>query len=808
MFGRNISFLFVIFLLGLCLQANGQALESYRIYDAVPGENLDIEIESSVYPSILQYPEHGSAAKFKVGSETQYRIRYRPIDFYQGLDTIVTVSYRAGDGGALVPHLEGLVFRVRTTIAEDDYFTIGGGDHHLDVLSNDRSSSPMWISEIIHVTDGIAEINEEGTGINFTPSEFGTTQILYRTCDGVSCDEARVEIQVEDTWDAYRPGKITLRAKKNDPLSFSVPSGFVAPSAHAGGELSEVRDGVWSYVPEEAFIGSLQIRYYHVRFGFPIVYEVNIIYEDPAVVNGWNTSDLFYTEIDNSINIDLGANDFDPSTDGVLTSELAGSLVHLNGNVYEYTPETGFNGIAHFDYVSCNEGRCDTAEVKVVVHNFEPRKDSWEFSVDMGRSLHLPYHVPIDDYAFEVIQAGSHGELAIEDGGRSLRYTPDSDFAGSDHAMVSYCTNNAGEANCQTLQLHFAVADYAQYEACNDICVYPGDLNNDGIVSISDVLPLGVHLASSGPSRQDRSIEDWYPRNASPWIDQVPIGVADLSHIDADGNGSLEKADYDATALHYGKTSRIVPKVVPLVESVPIILTLTNPEVEVGDEAILEVSLGSADRPLSEMLGFNFSVVIDDQYVDSSSLVFDLISGGLLGDDAGILGYEYSPEDGRLDVGFARFDHKEISGHGVMGEIRFIVEEDLNGFRSLPDLQFDIYIDDAVCLGQDGVYASFPGDKVTSTIIQARVAAPLSVVNNAVVSVAPNPTRDYINVLAPEGIDGYDLYSMLGNRVLGGTPTDRYTQLEIDVQQLPVGSYVLRLQSAGKYETHKLEIIR
>ncbi len=807
MLSRNISAVLVIFLLALSVQAGAQTLESYRIYDAVPGENLDIQIESSVYPTILQYPNHGSAAKFKVGSETQYRLRYRPIDFYQGLDTIVTASYRSDHNGVLTPHLQGMVFRVRTTVAKDDYFTIAKESVLLDVLSNDRSSSPTWISEIIHITGGDAEINAEGTGINYTPADFGISHILYRTCDGVSCDEARVEILVEDAWGAYRPGSITIKAKKNETVNFNVPSGFVAPSSYYfDGDLAKIRKGVWSYTPEEAFIGNFKVRYYHLRFGFLLFYEVNLVYEDPAVVNGWNTPDLFHTELDNPVTFDIAANDFDATADGIFETDLRGSLSQLAGTIYQFTPEPGFNGITSFTYASCKDGRCDTSEVKLVVHDYVPRKDHWEFAVDQGRSLHLPYQVPIDDFSFGVLQSSTQGLLTIEDNGQSIRYTPEPGFIGTDFGMVSYCTDNNGIQNCHTLQLHFNVADLEQGEDCTDICVYPGDLNNDGMVSISDVLPLGVHLASSGPSRRDRSIAGWYPRNASAWIDNVPIGVADLSHIDADGNGSLEKEDYDATALHYGKTSRIVPEIIPLVEPVPINLVLTNPEVQVGEEAIVQVSLGSASRPLQEMLGFNFSVVIDDQYVDSSSLVFLLSSGDLLGDDAGILGYEYSPEDGRLDVGFARFDHKEISGHGVMGEIRFIVEEDLNGFRNLPDLQFDIRVDDAVCLGADGVYASFPGDKVTSTIIQARVA-PAAPLATSVISVAPNPTQDRFTVLAPDGIDQYDLFDLVGNKVRGGVPQDRYA-LDIDVHELPAGSYILSLQSSGTREVHKVEIVR
>lgn len=85
------------------------------------------------------------------------------------------------------------------------------------------------------------------------------------------------------------------------------------------------------------------------------------------------------------------------------------------------------------------------------------------------------------------------------------------------------------------------------------ITVYPGDTNNDGIVNADDVLALGFYWLSSGPPSpwedfefRARSIEEWIPPGAT--------------RADTNGDGIVDHRDLLAIGLHFGKTAGPVKK--------------------------------------------------------------------------------------------------------------------------------------------------------------------------------------------------------------------------------------------------------
>nr|MBX2816250.1 T9SS type A sorting domain-containing protein [Saprospiraceae bacterium] len=616
---------------------------------------------------------------------------------------------------------------------------------------------------------------------------------------GTSCDEARVEL-ARDPSSVY-PGALNIDADKNERVTFVVPSHFDPPANHfIDGGLNMIAPGVWEYQPLEAYVGSDRLPFFNISGGNPVYYEVTINYTDAAIHNGWNAPDRVFTETSNSIQFDVRKNDFHGSVVDVINPSLEGSLAVLGNGVYRYTPDDGFAGTTHFDYVTCRGTTCDTATVTLVVHDFLPIRQDWHFLTQKNSSIDLPYQVPIDQFYFEVDQFPLNGVLELSSDGKGLHYTPQEDFIGHDLALVEYCTRNGGRDNCTTLALYFAVTDDEVPPHCESHCLYPGDLNNDGLVSISDVLPLGIHLGASGHAREDQTIEKWYGRMTTSWRQSAPIGVRDLSYVDADGDGSIGLQDLNATALHYGRAHKIVPSWPFQEGNVPILLELQDPTVSAGDEAVIEVSLGTPSAQVSAMLGFNFSVEINDQFVDSSTLHFDLISGGILDEDDGILAYSYSPRDGQLDVGFSKFDQKEIEGYGVLGEIRFIVEEDLNGFRRFPDLEFDIKVDKVQCLDSYGHYMSLPGGAVQTSLRPSNAPSAFSVY--------PVPATDQLTIDAPFEIKGYRLTDIYGRMLLEGQEPSGRTTVPIDLGGLAPGVYVLEVDGATQTLSSKIQVVR
>ncbi len=80
------------------------------------------------------------------------------------------------------------------------------------------------------------------------------------------------------------------------------------------------------------------------------------------------------------------------------------------------------------------------------------------------------------------------------------------------------------------------------------VTVYPGDTNNDGLVDIRDVLPLGLYFGLTGPARTDASMR-WGPQVLSTsWAG--PDDQAD--YADCDGDGVVDAGDILAVIQNWG----------------------------------------------------------------------------------------------------------------------------------------------------------------------------------------------------------------------------------------------------------------
>jgi hypothetical protein len=76
--------------------------------------------------------------------------------------------------------------------------------------------------------------------------------------------------------------------------------------------------------------------------------------------------------------------------------------------------------------------------------------------------------------------------------------------------------------------------------------VWPGDTNNDGIVDILDVLPLGVYFGETGSDRWDRSLS--FTPKAGGWFD-----VMEAMYADATGDGVVNQNDLLPIGYNFGQ---------------------------------------------------------------------------------------------------------------------------------------------------------------------------------------------------------------------------------------------------------------
>ncbi len=202
------------------------------------------------------------------------------------------------------------------------------------------------------------------------------------------------------------------------------------------------------------------------------------------------------------------------------------------------------------------------------------------------------------------------------------------------------------------------------------------------------------------------------------------------------------------------------------------------------------------------MLGVDFSIDIAPRFVDSSSFTFLVASNGLFDPLSSVVVFMQNPQGGRLDVAMGKIDRVPVSGHGLLGEVRFIVEEDLNGFRSLEELiRTRIDIKRIRITDTEGEVLSLPD---TVAILAIEPTRPVD--NRTTLHIFPNPAQE--RLWFGEAVQQYEILNVQGQIVQRHAGGDRL-RYDADISQLPVGLYLLQYTTGdGVRGAAKFQVLR
>lgn len=333
--------------------------------------------------------------------------------------------------------------------------------------------------------------------------------------------------------------------------------------------------------------------------------------------------------------------------------------------------------------------------------------------------------------------------------------------------------------------------------------VWPGDVNNNGIVNGVDLLYLGWAYGAAGPERAGVSA-DWAPQVApSPWAQAFPDGL-NYYYADCNGDGFVDEADFDeALDENYGLTHGALTaddfaNAVP--GSAPELLLLPQLSVVgLGAQINIDLFAGTPENPLPPTYGF--ALLISFGTTQGSllgELEFQSDSNNWLeaGDDDFLELDETNEATGLGDLALVRTDQQAVAqGFGKIGAYSVIIEDIVVGLEADT---FWIKVDSVRLVGPN--LGTVPVVPTETQVIVAR--NPDSILLNSTpglsdleVRLYPNPIVTHCWVESTAAMDHWQVYSAAGQRVpVRVHPLDsRHWQLEFP-PDLPPGTYFLRGQ--------------
>jgi len=205
--------------------------------------------------------------------------------------------------------------------------------------------------------------------------------------------------------------------------------------------------------------------------------------------------------------------------------------------------------------------------------------------------------------------------------------------------------------------------------------VWPGDANDDGVANNYDLLPLGIHIGSTGSPRDSVSIA-WVKQCARDWGTLQSNG-SDRKHTDCNGDSIVSRADTTAMSTNY---TRIHPKTEESQQSSagPVLTLIPRQSIyHPGDTVFLDVTIGDSENPVSAFYGIAFNISFDNTLVEAgtANLIFTDSWIGSVADNLRLS--KVFEQSGTAEAALTRTDHQNVSGHGTVGFLQFVVKQSI-----------------------------------------------------------------------------------------------------------------------------------
>ncbi len=348
--------------------------------------------------------------------------------------------------------------------------------------------------------------------------------------------------------------------------------------------------------------------------------------------------------------------------------------------------------------------------------------------------------------------------------------------------------------------LLFAISFLCFSPLCFSQSVWPGDVNNNGIVNEVDFLYLSFAFKAEGSSRLEEST-DWEAQELpTEWVGTFPNGL-NFAYADCNGDGIVDEKDADVIELNLDTTHNdvlFVPdEIVPSTSDTDPRFTLNTPSLSVGPGETIDfrIDLGELGRPVPDILGYAFTVGMDPRFIKIDRTRFELEDVTWLTIEGESTSRVFSNEAaGKVTISVIKTDKKPDGGSGPIGTISFVIIDDIIDFLVKEENKNDtvkVAIDSITVITDDLERVPIKGASVDLDII-GRITSTYNPILDKI-KFYPNPTNGWLLLKSKEvAIEKVELVNTLGQVVYQKELTNSTFQ-SLDLQAVPKGMYWLRM---------------
>ena len=396
---------------------------------------------------------------------------------------------------------------------------------------------------------------------------------------------------------------------------------------------------------------------------------------------------------------------------------------------------------------------------------------------------------------FQNISSGAYAAVSWDFGdgtNSSVLNTTTHTYTSAGTYQVCITTSDIS-TNCQSIICHDltidAAGDYLDSTCYYTNCVFPGDVNYDNVVNVFDVLPIALYNNSVGTTRPNAS-NNFVGQASANWQGNA-LNNANLKHIDADGNGTIDLADLvvvqqNFTFEHDGIEQKA--EGTPLWIQFDPVVYPSNP----NDPFIVSagIMLGTSNTPVNDLLGLAFLLDYDSSLVVPGSVNIVYHNVSIIGQNNSAATLAIDNNVGTVAMANARTNQTFATGFSRLATIDFTITDIVIGRQS--QVKFNLEPHTIQAIDTLGYPISMEGLSNSMTFSTTSTASVMSYRN---INIYPNPV-DEVMIIDLGGVyaDYLEIYDNLGNTVKQQSVNQRGT-VQIPVETLPTGFYIIKIQT-------------
>ena len=255
--------------------------------------------------------------------------------------------------------------------------------------------------------------------------------------------------------------------------------------------------------------------------------------------------------------------------------------------------------------------------------------------------------------------------------------------------------------------------------------VWPGDVNNNGIVNNIDLLFMAEVINQVGPPRtpaeqnilwSEKTIDTPWPLTLSNGLNAAFADCDGNGIIGFDGGGPPFNEDTEAIQFNYGEThGAVTPDVFNLGSQgvdPPLFFGAPSFPIFEGGVGMLSLQLGTPSQPVDDFLAIAFSIEYNPDLINGGGFVL-FFDGNDFGPPQSVV-FHQDEDAGRIDAAMILLG-PAMSGSGTLAEFFIVIEDNVMDFTT-PELPTELKIKDVKIISSDLSELPIYADSTSITI--------------------------------------------------------------------------------------------